>query len=59
MTVRKKGVKLESEFKFELKIEKLKNSWISIEFGKPRKEGFGNYLVSEMPVVSWVKYIQN
>ena len=59
MTFRKKGVKLESEFKFELKIEKLKNSWISIEFGKPRKEGFGNYLVSEMPVVSWVKYIQN
>ena len=59
MTARKKGVKLESEFKFELKIEKLKNSWILIEFGKLRKEGFGNYLVSEMPVVSWVNYIQN
>ena len=59
MTFRKKGVKLESEFKFELKIEKLKNSWISIEFGKPRNVGLGNPLVSKMAIVSCVNYIQN
>ena len=59
MSVRKKGVKLQFEFKFELKTEKFKKSWIAIEFGKPRKLGFGNHLVSEMAIVSWVNYIQN
>ena len=57
MSVRKKGVKLEFEFKFELKIEKLKKNGISIEFGQPRKVGFGNHLVSEMATVSCVNYI--
>ena len=38
---------------------KIEKSWIAIEFGKPRKLGFGNHLVSEMAIVRWVNYIQN
>ena len=51
----KKGA--ESEFEFELKMEKLKKIEFQFEFGKPRKVGFGIHLVSEMAIVSCVNCI--